>query len=56
MLMGSLMFISGCFLYWLLKPPIPHNAIFQEEVVFLRDPSLNVEGVAGCLISQPYTR
>ena len=56
MIMGSLMFVSGCFLYWLLKPPVPHKSNLQEEVVFPRDPSLNVEGVAGCMISQPYTR
>lgn len=34
MLMGTLVIISGCFLYWMLKPPLSHNFIFQEEVVF----------------------
>ncbi|OLN32770.1 hypothetical protein [Desulfosporosinus metallidurans] len=56
MFMGSLMIISGCFLYWLLKPPVPHNSVLEEEIAVPRDPSLNVEGVAGCLISQPYSR
>lgn len=56
MFMGPIILISGCFLYWLLKPPVPHNSSLQEEVVFPRDPSHKVEGVAGCLISQPYTR
>jgi len=53
MFMGSFMFISAGFLYWLLKPPVPHsNSILQEEIPFPRDLSQNSEGLAGCLISQ----
>lgn len=57
MFMGSFMFISAGFLYWLLKPPVPHsNSILQEKTVFPRNPSQSSEGVAGCLISQPSIR
>ena len=57
MFMGSLMFISAGFLYWLLKPPVPHsNYMLQEEISFPKNPSQNSEGVAGCLISQPSIR
>jgi len=56
MFMGSLMIISGYFLYWLLKPSLPNKPVFQEDVVFPREPSLKSEGVAGCLSSQPYIR
>ncbi|GAB6153931.1 hypothetical protein JCM17380_26810 [Desulfosporosinus burensis] len=57
MFMGSLLILSSCFLYWMLRPPIPQNFILQEKKFeFLRNPSLNSEGVAGCLISQPFIR
>ena len=56
MFMGSLMIISGCVLYWLLKPPVLNKPVYREEVVFPREPFLNSEGVAGCLNSQPYIR
>lgn len=56
MLMGSLLVISGCFLYWLLKPPVPQSSIFQkEEVLYPKDSFLDGE-VAGCLTSQTYIR
>lgn len=56
MFMGVLLLISGSFLYWLLKPPVPQNSIIQEEFVFPMNPSLDGEGVAGCLTSQQYIR
>lgn len=43
MVMGSLLIISACFLYWLLKPPVPQNPIFQIDVAFLKDSSLKGE-------------
>lgn len=56
MMMGSLLIISGCFLYWLLKPSVPPNSILQkEEILYPKDSSLDGE-VAGCLTSQPYIR
>jgi len=54
MFMGSLLILSGCFLYWMLRPPIPQD--FIEKFEFQREPSLNSEDVAGCLISQPSIR
>ena len=56
MIMGSLLILSGYTLYWMLRPPIPHDLISQENFEFPREPSLNSEGVAGCLISQPSIR
>ena len=56
MIMGSLLIISGCLLYWLLKPPVPNNSIIQEEFVLSKNSSLDVEALAGYLTSQPYTR
>lgn len=56
MLVGYLIIISGCTLYWLLTPSIPGNSIFKKEEVFPRNPSLNGEGVAVWLISRPYIR
>jgi len=55
MFMGSLLILSSCFLYWMLRPPIPHDFILGK-FEFPREPSLNSEGVAGCLISQPSIR
>ena len=56
MLMGSLIIISGCILYLLLKPPVPQYSLFKkEEVIYAKDSSLD-GGVAGCLTSQPNTR
>jgi hypothetical protein len=52
MFMGSLMIFSGCFLYWFLKPPVLNQPVFQEDVIFSREPVRNSEGVAGCLSSQ----
>ncbi len=43
MFMGSLLIISGYFLFWLLKPPVSHNSITQEEVLFSKNPSLDRE-------------
>ncbi len=43
MVMGSLLIISGCFMYLLLKPPVPHNSSIQQEVVFPKNPSLDLE-------------
>ena len=40
MFMGSLLIVSGCFLYCLLKPPIPLNSIFQEEVIIPKHATL----------------
>ena len=41
MVMGSLLLISGYFLYSLLRPPVPQNFILQEELVFPKSPSLD---------------
>lgn len=54
MFMGFLLIVISYFLYWLLKPPVPHNSIIIEEIVFPRDTSQNSEGVAGCLISKHF--
>ncbi len=43
MVMGSLLIISGCFLYWLLKPPVLQNPSFPKGVVFPKEPSLKGE-------------
>ncbi len=56
MFMGVFLLISGSFLYLLLKPPVSKNINIQEEFVFPKNPSLDGEGVAGCLTSQPYLR
>lgn len=56
MIMGSLLILSGCYLYRMLRPPIYYDFILQEKFEFPREPSLNSEGVAGCLISQPSIR
>jgi hypothetical protein len=54
MFMGYFLIISGCFLYWLLKPQVPQNPIIQEEFVFIKNPSIEGEGATGCLSSQPF--
>ena len=52
MFMSFFLIFISCFLYWLLKPPVPYNSIAFEEIVFQRNSSQNSEGVAGCLISK----
>ncbi len=52
MFVGSFIFISAGFLYWLLKPPFS-NSILQKEMAFTRVPSQNSEALAGCIITQP---
>jgi hypothetical protein len=52
MFMGYFLIISGYFLYWLLKPQVPHKPIIQEEFVYFKNPSIEGEGLTGCLSSQ----
>lgn len=56
MFTGSLLILSGCFFYRMLRLPFSHDFILLEKLYFPRKPSLNREGVAGCLISQPSIR
>lgn len=43
MVMGILLSISGFFLYYLIKPPVPGNSFIQEETVFSKKPSVDFE-------------
>lgn len=43
MVMGLLLTFSGCFLYWLLKPPSKQILPIREEVDFLEKPSVDLE-------------
>jgi hypothetical protein len=42
MVMGLLLTFSGCFLYWLLKPPMEQIST-REEVDFLEKPSVDLD-------------